>query len=453
MNTLRFWLMAVALAVSFVGYSAAQTLPDKGPDKSLGVLTCASSLCHGSIAAWNGSPVLQNEYVVWSRLDKHAGAYKLLSNSLSKKMASKLSLPSPAHESKVCLDCHAHNPVQSAPEHHTSDGVSCEACHGGAERWIGTHTEPGNSHAKNLAKGMYPSAQPEARAKLCLSCHSGNADKYVTHRMMAAGHPRLSFEANTFTSLQPAHFKVDVDYVQRKGSVVGANIWAVGQAVAVVAQIDILMDPKRGRDGLFPELTLFDCHSCHHPMTDQRWAPKTTLGANQGPGLVRLNDSNMLMLYLILQQTSPVDALSFKAAVEKLNQAVAGTGDLLVAAIALKRQAQSAVQKLSQHTISNDQLLQMAVSLTDGGLKDNYSDYAGAEQATMALGTVVSVLNQNGKIGSAMEINSGLAKLRASLLNDEKFKPTDFGIHLKAFKSQLLSGLTKIPTSTERRTP
>ncbi|OYT92002.1 MAG: hypothetical protein CFE43_10595 [Burkholderiales bacterium PBB3] len=422
-------------------------------DKTLGVVTCASSLCHGSIAPWNGSLVSQNEYVVWSRLDKHARAYKLLLNEQSKRIAAKLGLAAPAHESKVCLDCHAHNPLQSKTEHHISDGVACEACHGGAERWIGTHTEAGNSHAKNLANGMYPSDQPLARAQLCLSCHFGDTEKYVTHRMMAAGHPRLSFELNTFTSLQPAHFKVDTDYVQRKGTVDGVKIWSVGQAVAVATQLSILMDPKRGRDGAFPELTLFDCHACHHPMADTRWTPRTTLGSNQGPGLVRLNDSSILMLYLILRQTEPASAENFKLAVSQLNQAIAGRGDMAASAATLKIQAQAAAQKLSQSGMTDAQLAGVALLLVDDGLNGSYSDYAGAEQATMALGSVVSLLNQQGKLKSAAEMNRGLASLRASLVNDEKFKPSEFQLRLRAIRPQLVSGITKQNAPKEQGRP
>ena len=453
MITLRCCWVVAWLVALFCGGSLAQTLPDKSMDKSLGVVTCASSLCHGSIATWNGSPVLQNEYVVWSRLDKHARAHTLLLNEQSRRIAAKLSLPAPAHESKVCVDCHAHNPLQAKVEHHVSDGVTCEACHGAAERWIGTHTEIGNTHAKNLANGMYPSEQPLARAQLCLSCHYGNTDKYVTHRMMAAGHPRLSFELNTFTSLQPAHFKVDTDYVNRKGAVDGVKVWSVGQAVAVVTQLDILMDPQRGRDGAFPELTLFDCHACHHPMTDARWTPKTTFGSNQGPGLVRLNDSSILMLYLILRQTDPASAAGFKQLVAELNAAIAGRGDMAVSAANLRRLSQSAAQKLSQTGMTDGQIAGVALSLVDDGLSGSYSDYAGAEQATMALGSVVSLLNQQGKLRSSGEVNRGLASLRAVLANDEKFKPSEFMSRLRVFRPQLVFGTTKQNSPTERLKP
>lgn len=425
---------AIGLLVLCALQAAAQELPDKSRDKSLGVVTCASSLCHGSIASWNGSPVNQNEYVVWSRLDKHARAYKLLLNEKSRRIAANLALPQPAHESRVCLDCHAHVPVNAAPAHKVSDGIGCEGCHGPAQRWIASHTEPGASHRANLANGLYPSDQPLARAKLCLSCHFGTADKYVTHRIMAAGHPRMSFELETFTNLQPAHFKVDADYIARKGQFDGVRIWAIGQAVAVGTQIDILLDPRRGRDGVFPELTLFDCHACHHPMADTRWKPIGGFGRSISPGLVRLNDSSMLMLRLILRQIEPALGDRFVQAVVQLNHAMAGTGDMGERARAVKALADEAAQRIASTGVTNENLRGMALALVDDGIAGGYADYAGAEQAAMALGSVVNTLHKLGQLRSAASLNQGLAHLRAGLVQDEAYQASDFQNRLRAFR-------------------
>lgn len=431
------WLTRV-MVLCFTGWclaASAQTLPDKSRDKTLGVVTCASSLCHGSIGAWNGSPVSQNEYVIWSRLDKHARAYNLLLNDRSRRIVAKLALPQPAHQSRICLDCHAYNPAApAAAAHKIGDGISCEGCHGPAERWIASHTAPDASHAGNVANGMYPSDQPLARARLCLSCHFGTADKYVTHRIMAAGHPRMSFEMETFTNLQPAHFKIDADYIQRKGAVDGVKIWAIGQAVAVATQIDILLDPKRGRDGAFPELTLFDCHACHHPMADTRWKPVTGFGKSIGPGLVRLNESGMLMLRLILRQIDPALGERFTQGVLQLNQAVAGNGDMAERALAVKGLADEAAKKVASSGLSKDNLRAMALSLVDDGLSGFYADYAAAEQAAMALGSVVNTLYKLGQLKSAAALNQGLANLRAGLVLDEAYQPADFQTRLRLFR-------------------
>ncbi|MBL8338213.1 MAG: hypothetical protein JNM97_15700 [Rhodoferax sp.] len=424
----------LGLLALFALQAGAQVLPDKSRDRTLGVVTCASALCHGSIASWNGSPVNQNEYVVWSRLDKHARAYQLLLNEKSRRIAANLALPQPAHQSRVCLDCHAHVPANPAPAHKVSDGIGCEGCHGPAERWIAAHTEPDASHRGNLAQGLYPSDQPLARARLCLSCHFGTADKYVTHRIMAAGHPRMSFEMETFTNLQPAHFKVDADYVARKGNVDGVRIWAIGQAVAVGTQIDILQDPRRGRDGAFPELTLFDCHACHHPMADTRWKPVGSFGRSISPGLVRLNDSGMLMLRLILRQIDAPLGERFVQAVVQLNHAVAGNGDLAERARDVKALADEAARRIASVGVTRDNLRAMALALVDDGIAGGYADYAGAEQAAMALGSVVNTLHKLGQLPSAASLNQGLAQLRAGLVQDEAYRPADFQNRLRAFR-------------------
>lgn len=432
----RLAMFMVLAATSVCGQ--AQTLPDQSPDKTLGVVNCSSSLCHGSVNTWQNSKVAQNEYVVWSRLDKHARAYSVLLNDRSRSIASKLGLTKPAHESKECLDCHAHNPVAERIDtrHKITDGVACEGCHGPSEKWIASHTAPGVQHADNLAHGLYPAAAPQARAKLCMSCHFGTAEKYVNHRTMAAGHPRLSFELTTFTNLQPAHFTVDKDYTQRKGAGASnhAKVWALGQALAVSTQMDILVDPVRGRDGVFPEPTLFDCHACHHPMADQRWKPRTAFGTSIAPGLIRLNDANALMLRLILRQLDADLYTRFNNAAQDLNKALAGNGKLNDKALALRQQAQAAGEKISASSFDGGTLRAMALILIDDGLLGLYPDYSGAEQATMALGSLSSAMQQTGTIKNPAAYNKGLAQLRAVLVKDEAYKPADFVSRLREFR-------------------
>ena len=267
----------------------------------MGVASCAGSTCHGAVQPWQGSRVLQNEFITWQRKDKHAKAYQVLLNDRSKRIARNLGLEA-AHTAKICLNCHADNPPQER-QHRTfqiADGVSCEACHGGAGRWIGVHISAAATHQLNVENGLFPSDDPVNRARLCLSCHFGDETRFVTHRIMGAGHPRMSFELDTFTAIMPAHFKVDKDYRERKGSWDGVQTWAIGQAMAIGIVLDAMVDPKRGRDGIFPELVLFDCYTCHHRMSNLRWAPRASVGL--GPGIPRISDANHLMLQIIAAQ-------------------------------------------------------------------------------------------------------------------------------------------------------
>lgn len=421
----------------------AQTLPYHSPNQTLGTVTCASSLCHGAIKLWKDSPVLQNEYVTFTRTDKHTRAYKVLLNARSQKIAKNLGLKQPAHESKICLDCHGHFvPVDRRGERFKmEEGITCESCHGPAEKWIKSHVnpvkDPVEHHATNIANGLYPTSDATARAKLCLGCHFGNKDKLVTHRIMGAGHPRMSFELDTFTEIAPKHFVVDKDYGERKQIWDGVKTWAIGQALAVSETMDILSDDKRGRDGLFPELVLFDCHACHHAMSDGRWKPKTVFGPSASPGLVRLNDSNMIMLRAIAASLDGQLGERVREQVQKLNRAVAGEGDPKAEAAQLKKLAGELVPVISKTEFTAPKVKKILAALVDDGLAGHYSDYAAAEQATMAIASVSSFLAKQGGITKTSALNTGIKKLNQLLVNDERYQPQQYLAQLKDIRAQL----------------
>ena len=414
---------------------APHPLPYKSTDKNLGVVNCANSLCHGSVTTWKDSNILQTEYVTWSRVDKHHNkAYQVLLNERSQRIAKNLGLKQPAHESKVCVDCHGYAPPESArgERFKVSDGVSCEACHGPAERWIKSHTAPNATHQENVANGLYPLSDPVAQAKLCLSCHFGNSDKFVTHRIMGAGHPRITFELDTFTQTQPPHFVVDEDWQKRKGQWDPVRVWAIGQALAAQELIDVLLDPKRSRDGLFPELVVFDCHSCHHSMQDIRWTPRLGIG----PGRIRLNDANLLMLRQIVRRTFPADEKNFNDLVSQLHRAVGGEGgDALDAARKLRAGLDLTIKRLATRNFTSEDLRAMLNGMIEDGLAGQYSDYQGAEQATMAMGSVMNFLAKRGELRvSTADANKALDRLHETVKDDEKYQPQRFRAALADLK-------------------
>jgi hypothetical protein len=422
----RRLLMGLALAAA-AGAACAQALPYATKAENLGVVNCANSLCHGSVSPWKDSNILQNEYVTWSRVDKHATrAYHVLLEERSQRIVRNLGFKRPANEVGLCLDCHAYNPpiAQRGERFKVADGVSCEACHGPAEGWIKSHAAPGATHADNVAHGLYPTNEPVAQARLCLSCHFGNKDKFVTHRMMGAGHPRMSFELDTFAQTQPPHFVVDDDWRRRKGQWDDVRVWAIGQALAASEILDVLLDPRRARDGLFPELVVFDCHACHHPMSDVRWTPRT--GAS--PGRIRLNDANLLMLRQIVKRALPEpDARAFRERTDELHRAVAGDGgDPLEAARAMRSTLGAVVKSLAGRSFRGEDLRAMVQGLVADGLDGQYRDYAGAEQATMAVGSLLAYLDKRGELRDRRAANAALDRLHEAVKDDEKYRPARF---------------------------
>lgn len=437
MNTNRIigaLAMLAGLAPAFVA-AAGPVLPQYAHDQSVGVASCASSLCHGAVEPWAGSRVLQNEYVTWSRSDKHARAYAVLLNERSREMARRLELPVPAHRADLCLDCHAHNvpAAQRDPGFVLSDGITCEACHGAAGRWLRSHVERGARDEDNVAQGLYPVNDDVARARLCLGCHFGNQRKLVTHRLMAAGHPRMSFELDTFMQIQPAHVR-QRDGVEGRPLWDGVKIWAIGQALAVQERLEILGDPQRGRAGLFPELVLFDCHACHRRMSDGSYAGQR-LGT--GPGVVRLNDSSLLMVLQIARRVDPAGQSRLAQQVARMHRAMASGDDALVQVRSVHAALVQLVPRISAYRFSDADVRAMLLGLIDDA--EQYGDYQGAEQAMMALQSVADFMVRRGALRAAA-VAPGLRRLGTLLANDESYSAAAFGKALRELRASIDPG-------------
>ena len=75
--------------------------------------------------------------------------------------------------------------------------------------------------------------------------------------------------------------------------------------------------------------------------------------------------------------------------------------------------------------------------LINDGLNGQFRDYAGAEQATMAIGSVANFMYQRGALKSAKNVNGGLAQLQAAVSNDERYNPAQFQTALKNFRGSV----------------
>ena len=415
-------------------------LPQQDAAHHVGATTCAGSSCHGISQSWQrlrGSSVAQNEYSIWKYNDRHSRAYETLRSPASARIATNLGLES-AHTASVCLNCHADNVPSSMRERtfRIGQGVGCEACHGGAREWISSHVVNQGDHQENLQAGMFPTEDPLARAKLCLSCHLGNEDKFVTHRMMGAGHPRLSFELDTFTAIQPAHHTIDQDYIRRKGSTNTANTWMMGQVVATEHTFAALADPAFGRDGLFPELVFYDCQACHHHQDNLRWEPRPSVP--NGPGQPRLNDAHLLMLRVIAQTLAPDLNDSLLQAQSSLHAAsIQDWASLEEAAQTNQALARALAAQIQGHTPTIEEVWSMVEGLIALGASGEYFDYAAAEQATMALSALlIELIEQNASDTEGAEsMKSALESCYSATEDENSWDPVAFQEALAAFQT------------------
>lgn len=417
------------------------------------VASCAGSTCHGRSVP-NVSPtvanppedapigvVRQDEILIWqdpaSAAGAHSRAFSVLQEERSRLITRRLGIRSPPTEARECLGCHA-TPASSltAPARYLgSDGVSCESCHGVAQRWLSYHYSQGATHQGNLARGMIALENPTARAKVCLDCHFGSSEenRFVTHRIMAAGHPRISFELDLFTTLQ-AHHDEDDDYEQRKSLSSNVQMWAIGQAMALDRSLELFAETGRGWQGVFPEFYFLDCHSCHRPIEDgPRQVNNLTVEDNPGRpitlGMPPYNDENMIMLSAAARVAARDLSGEFDAASRAFHQAMTqNNGTLRAAAARLRRAAAALAARFGSAPISDVQVFDIIGTITSQAISNRFTDYAGSVQAVMATDTLLSALVATGRVnaGQVQAIRADINSAYQAVRDPNRYRARDF---------------------------
>ncbi len=265
-------LVAVAWAAAGRSHSAdAKPYGSPAPSSqstpaALSSASCAAASCHGG-----GKPgQVGSEHSTFCTdltsvaSDPHAKAFAILFNDDSSRISRLLGRMVPAHKDAQCLKCHAVEGVE--PRAALVEGVGCAACHGPSEKWVALHTQPVWKSLGNREKaetyGFIPGKSLVARTLNCARCHVGSDDREVNHDLIAAGHPRLAFEAARF------HFNRSYrqHWVEQTPQPdFELRTWLIGQVVNVRAAVHLVRiraaDPERP----WPELAGNSCYACHKP--------------------------------------------------------------------------------------------------------------------------------------------------------------------------------------------
>lgn len=397
----------------------------------LGVASCSGTTCHGRHEA-TGKIVRQDELLRWqeesSPTGAHSRAWRVLAEPRGRAIGARLGIDAP--NAPMCLGCHADPAPVRGPRFQVADGVGCEACHGAASGWISSHYAVGANHADNIAAGLVPLENPRVRASRCLDCHWGSEKpgQFVNHRIMAAGHPRMAFELDLFTSLQQHHDE-DADYTRRKGGVNGVRTWAVGQALALERALSLHAQSRFAQEGIFPEFYFLDCHSCHRRIGDEagyRPSAVPNPGRPIPPGMPPFNDENMIMLSAAARVAAPGLAKRFDAESRAFHAAMTKDRAATVAAGAKLRASAAALASAFEGApFERSQILAIVEGI---GNSARFTDYEGSVQAVMATDTLLSALVKSGTVsgGAAAAIRPDIARAYAAVRDPNSYKPAEF---------------------------
>jgi len=432
---LRFTIIVTVilfLSGHYVNFASAQS--DTEEPAFIGGMSCGTSTCHGGRVESSYGNILRNEFNTWYDQDPHSQSYAALISPLGKQIGKNLRID-PTNDSR-CISCHV-TPTQQyeVMDGFThSEGVSCEGCHGPASLWLKAHTVPDDS--VDLVKlGMFPTADPQNRGKLCLSCHLGaKDDQLVTHKMMAAGHPRLVFELATFSQIQPAHYRADADYRARKPQTEEIRIWAMGQIMASQQFLRLASEHVSMDDGLFPEFTFYECHTCHHSVDTVRWQTRKTNPL--GPGRVRINDSALLISIALLKVINSESAMLLSDFVSKLHKDSLNSKDELTATMKkMNHVLDSVLGQINDFEFSPNRVAEILREISNAGMGGEYSDFSSAEQAVMAASVLVNDLYRSGNTELLPKnIDDKLDDFYKTLENEDDFRPRRLQTKMRKLK-------------------
>lgn len=410
------------------------------PHQYTGPGACSSTTCHGSIAPMTINRVKQNEYSVWITRDKHSKAFAALTNPVGRRMGEILKIGK-SETAQKCLACHALDVPEGerARTFEMNEGVSCENCHGPAAAWLGPHTERDWKHEDSVAKlGMVDTRDIIKRTERCLTCHLGNNEKYVDHEMIAAGHPDLYFELDSFSAQMPRHWK---DNNSEPGQPEGSDPWfdvrewATGQAVQLKDALIHLSERTKGK--VWPEYSELECYACHHSLgpAEQSWEQQRGY-PNRRPGDPPWNISRYVVLREIVRQVDESDAAKLDTEVEHVNKLMSTLNpnreEVATAATNAAHLAGEIAQKLNTMQYNSALALHLlqTISSDPNGNISGQGAHCGY-QAAMALQSLYVAYERNQKFQDSQQLRGAISGLFEQLQVPSSYDANRFSRQMK----------------------
>ncbi|MBZ5633850.1 MAG: cytochrome c family protein [Acidobacteriia bacterium] len=435
------------LAVSLVFGSGLLLAQTAEPPKYTGPGSCASPSCHGGVQVRTDTSVQQNEYSTWVVKDKHAHAFAVLTNPVATRMAKILGPDKlgsvKAEAAPKCLACHALSPAdpERARTFDSTDGVSCESCHGPASNWLGPHTTKGWTHERSIAAGMRDLRDPVRRAENCLTCHLGTADKAVDHEMIAAGHPDLYFELASFTAAMPRHWREHAaDDRTKEDPFADVRMLVAGQAVQLREQLQRVARNAQGNS--WPEFADLDCFACHHSLTNAENSWRQELGyAGRKAGNPPWNLSRYAVLRQIVNEMDREGGRRLETEIDKLYAIMsAGNQDRNQAAAQARATSDVAgrlAQQISAGSFDQARTQRLLQAIARDGDHISRQGERAAEQATMALQSLYIAYASQARANNDTQIRAALKALFQQVENPSAYNAPKFAEQMRAL-SQVL---------------
>ncbi len=416
--------------VSFAFLLSGSIASGQQPARYTGPGSCSSASCHGGVQPRSDNSVLQNEYTTWAVQDKHSRAFSALTSDLGKRIGRNLNIQ--AATSNRCTSCHTLDVPddQKTRSFDNNEGVTCENCHGAASNWLGPHTAKEANYEKSLALGLYDTRDLIKRNEKCLSCHLGDNSKIVDHEMIAAGHPDLYFELESFSAVMPRHWKEPFP----KDAAIDVRSLAVGQAVQLREWMR-----RIGRDAQqnWPQYADLECFACHHSLTAAKDSWRQERGfPGRKAGNPPFNASRFAVLETIVRELDAGSARQLDAQVALVNQLVSDTqadrSQIAAATADAAGTADRVAHELVSANLDPAQALKLINAICSDAERISAQGERSAEQAAMAVNSLFIAYEHGVKFAGNDRMRAAISDLYKQFENPSAYNPDVFARSLRA---------------------
>jgi len=453
----------------------------------LGAESCSGGPCHGNTSKREKLSIDQTEFQTWHDQDRHRDAYIALTDPKRDGIliAKKLGIDKP-EEAPRCLVCHA----VEVPEklrgtyYDIKEGITCEACHGASEEWLGPHFQKDWAEQKKVnAHGMYDTENLQSRAEKCLTCHLGiDTKNIVDHELIGAGHPRLPFELDIYSSKMPSHWRPSKE--QTKRFTLGMGNWVVGQAAFLNKQIHLLLADSTPHFGVWPDFIHYDCNSCHHPVVSrldkplrrkmgsdgkfynderllteedkqmQHWRYKDYKGK---PGRLVWNSANYTVFRHLVHQVDPEKGKRLDQLIARFQEDLTGKKNTTLESFQknlgeLGKITEDLVDLFSKYEPTVPHAVSLMQNISGDGQAIANAGYQSAEQAVFALG---SLFENYGEVAQSISNEQAIRELIQTLYKNleqmRSFNQIQFQKDMKKLHGHF-SKMTSLPLSLAHAT-
>jgi len=273
---------------------------------------------------------------------------------------------------------------------------------------------------------MYDTKDIVKRQENCLSCHLGAADQQVNHELLAAGHPVLTFELDSYTAVMPRHWKEPLD----KDPWRGVRDWSVGQAVELREAMAQLARRTRGPE--WPEYAELDCYSCHHALTrpEDSWRQQAGYQGRR-PGTPPWDPAQYAVLRLVASETGDAFDADVKQVAALMSQLSPDKDKVNAAATQAAQSMGAVVQRLKSMPYDRAITLRLLRKISAEAGPLSAMGERTAEQTVMAMDSLFIAYSANEHPANEAQVKAAITALFQQLETPSAYNPSRFAEAVK----------------------